>query len=65
MIDHVARTERPTTLAAAELDDGGAASYRFYIDGTSAPARRDLRACSERPRGERACHSGWMLRFLT
>jgi len=31
------RTERPTTLAAAELDDGGAASYRFYIDGTSAP----------------------------
>lgn len=28
----------PTTLAAAELDDGGAASYRFYIQGTSAPA---------------------------
>ncbi len=32
------RTELPTTLAAAELDDGGAASYRFYIEGTSAPA---------------------------
>lgn len=32
------RVEAPTTLAAAELDDGGAASYRFYIDGTSAPA---------------------------
>lgn len=31
------RTERPTTLAAAELDDDGAASYRFYIAGTSAP----------------------------
>lgn len=31
------RTERPTTLAAAELGDDGAASYRFYIDGTSAP----------------------------
>jgi fructokinase len=28
----------PTTLAAAELDDGGAARYRFYIEGTSAPA---------------------------
>jgi fructokinase len=28
----------PTTLAAAELDDHGAASYRFYLDGTSAPS---------------------------
>lgn len=26
----------PTTLAIAELDDGGAASYRFIFDGTSA-----------------------------
>jgi fructokinase len=32
------RVDEPTTLAAAELDDRGAASYRFYIDGTSAPA---------------------------
>lgn len=32
------RTDLPTTLAAAELDDNGTASYRFYIDGTSAPA---------------------------
>lgn len=28
----------PTTLAAAELDADGAAAYRFYIDGTSAPS---------------------------
>jgi fructokinase len=28
---------RPTTLALAELDDSGAASYRFYFEGTSAP----------------------------
>ena len=28
----------PTTLAAAELDEAGAATYRFYIEGTSAPA---------------------------
>lgn len=28
----------PTTLAAAEVDDRGAARYRFYIDGTSAPS---------------------------
>lgn len=27
----------PTTLAAAELDERGAATYRFYIEGTSAP----------------------------
>ena len=31
------RTERPTTLAAAELDEHGSATYRFYVDGTSAP----------------------------
>ena len=31
------RTELPTTLAVAELDDSGAATYHFYIDGTSAP----------------------------
>jgi fructokinase len=30
--------EAPTTLAAAELDERGTARYRFYIDGTSAPA---------------------------
>ncbi|MCA0331073.1 MAG: PfkB family carbohydrate kinase [Actinobacteria bacterium] len=27
----------PTTLALAELDAGGAASYRFYFEGTAAP----------------------------
>lgn len=32
------RVDLPTTLAAAELDDSGAATYRFYIEGTSAPA---------------------------
>jgi fructokinase len=30
-------TAEPTTLALAELDDGGQARYRFYIEGTSAP----------------------------
>ena len=37
-VQHVVRVEAPTTLAAAELDDSGVAQYRFYIDGTSAPA---------------------------
>jgi fructokinase len=31
------RTEAPTTLAVAELDSDGAASYRFHLAETSAP----------------------------
>ncbi len=34
----VERCEAPTTLAVAELDDTGRPTYRFYVDGTSAPA---------------------------
>ncbi len=30
-------TELPTTIASAELDEQGAATYRFYISDTSAP----------------------------
>lgn len=30
-------TDAPTTLALAEIGDDGSASYRFYLDGTSAP----------------------------
>lgn len=37
-VDELVRLDLPTTLAAAELDDDGAATYRFYIQGTSAPA---------------------------
>ncbi len=36
--DHVVRVDLPTTLAAAELNEHGGATYRFYIQGTSAPA---------------------------
>lgn len=36
--DLVQRVDRPTTLAVAELDGRGTATYRFYVDGTSAPA---------------------------
>src|SRR3954452_12268630 len=36
-LDAVVRTEDPTTLALAELGDGGSVSrYRFYAQGTSA-----------------------------
>ncbi len=37
-VEHVQRTDRPTTLAVADLDPAGAASYRFYLDGTSTSA---------------------------
>jgi fructokinase len=36
-LDLVQRTDVPTTLALAELDAAGAAAYRFYSVGTSAP----------------------------
>ena len=36
-LELVERSELPTTLATAELDARGAATYRFYVDGTSAP----------------------------
>jgi fructokinase len=30
-------TDRPTTLAVAQLDEAGGAAYHFYTEGTSAP----------------------------
>jgi fructokinase len=36
-VETVVATEDPTTLALAELDAAGAARYRFYAAGTSAP----------------------------
>ena len=50
-------TDDPTTLALAELDPAGGASYRFYLDGTSAPGLvpSDLPAASITPA---AVHAG-------
>jgi fructokinase len=36
--EQVQPVDRPTTLAVAELDAGGAATYRFYLEGTSTVA---------------------------
>ena len=36
-LDATERTDDPTTLALAEVDATGAAAYRFYTEGTSAP----------------------------
>ena len=39
-LEGLVTTEDPSTLALAELDAGGAARYRFYVHGTSAPGLR-------------------------
>ena len=53
----VQRTDAPTTLALAELDPSGAASYRFYTEGTSAPALLPGPHAAL-PAGTRALHAG-------
>jgi fructokinase len=53
----VQRTDAPTTLALAELDATGAASYRFYTEGTSAPAVLPGPQAAP-PTGTRAVHAG-------
>jgi fructokinase len=52
------RTDLPTTLAVAELDEGGAATYRFYVDGTSAPAVAAEALAAGLPRSTQAVHVG-------
>ena len=52
------RTDLPTTLAVAELDEGGAATYRFYVDGTSAPAVAAEALAAGLPMSTRAVHVG-------
>ena len=36
-LDALVRTDDPTTLALAELDDEGVARYRFYDEGRRRP----------------------------
>ena len=40
--DATERTGDPTTLALAEIDAAGAATYRFYTEGTSAPGQAQV-----------------------
>lgn len=51
-------TERPTSLAMAELDAEGAASYRFYFAGTSAEALEPGLALEVLPEGAAALYVG-------
>jgi fructokinase len=50
----IQRREEPTTLAVADLDPSGGATYRFYLDGTSAPTL----TATELPAGTRALVAG-------
>ena len=60
-LDAVVRTDEPTTLALAELDETGSASYRFYERATSAPgpdARGGARRAAARRRDPARRHAG-------
>ena len=52
------RTGLPTTLAVAELDNHGSATYRFYVEGTSAPAVAAEAFAAGLPASSRAVHVG-------
>jgi fructokinase len=54
----VQSTDAPTTLAVAELDESGAATYHFYLDGTSAPGLSDDGLADGLPVPARALHIG-------
>ena len=51
-------TDDPTTLALAELDAAGAATYRFYVAGTSAPGLTAEAALAALPDRVEMIHAG-------
>ena len=57
-LDAVVDTDDPTTLALAELDADGAATYRFYVDGTSSPGLTPETAMSVLPERVEMIHVG-------
>jgi fructokinase len=57
-LDAVVDTDDPTTLALAELDEEGAATYRFYVQGTSAPGLTPEAALSVLPERVEMVHVG-------
>jgi fructokinase len=57
-LDTVVPTPLPTTLALAELDEHGAATYRFYTEGTSAPALEPEAALAALPERVDMLHVG-------
>ena len=57
-LDTAVETPLPTTLALAELDERGAATYRFYTEGTSAPALEPEAALAALPERVEMLHVG-------
>ncbi len=57
-LESVVRTEDPTTLALAEVDDDGVARYRFYERGTSAPGLSPEAALDALPAEVEILHVG-------
>ena len=57
-LDMVVETEDPTTLALVELDEAGAASYRFYSGGTSVPGLTPEAALAALPPRVEMVHVG-------
>jgi fructokinase len=57
-LDAAVSTSRPTTLALAEIDQTGSASYRFYTDGTSAAGLTPEAALSVLPGSVGMLHVG-------
>jgi fructokinase len=54
----VATTDDPTLLAVVELDGGGAARYRFHVDGTAAPGLSAADLPARLPAAATALHVG-------
>jgi len=57
-LDTAVETTLPTTLALAEVDAAGGATYRFYTDGTSAPALTPEQALAALPEQVDFLHVG-------
>jgi fructokinase len=57
-LDAVVHTEQPTTLALAEIDEQGVATYRFYEQGTSAPGLTAAEAVGALPASVGIVHVG-------
>ncbi|HUP54714.1 MAG TPA: PfkB family carbohydrate kinase [Methylomirabilota bacterium] len=56
--DGLVETDDPTTLAVVEVDGDGAAQYRFYVEGTSAPGLTEADVARVRSGSATALHIG-------
>jgi fructokinase len=57
-LESLVRADEPTTLALAEVDERGGASYRFYAEGTAAAGLTPEEALAALPDGVDMLHVG-------